>query len=308
MNLDRVALPINQEQRPHPLYRYALVTDSKEGLILVDVNTFTDNDPRNNYIRRAVTFNPGKKLDGAVMVKNVGDYAFVLSEKTGLHAIDLSDPLKPKLVWSSRPAHLHSARAFTVQFRYLFVLETSGMKVYDITNPADPQIVPDAFVPLRDARGIVVFRTWALVAAGKEGLAIVDVENPEKPGAPVMFNAGGALNDATGVTVGSTYASSFAYVADGRNGLRIVRLVEPPDTPGHLGFSPGLTPALIATYPTSGKAVAVSEGQLRDRSVDESGNQIVVGNRLGSRPFNRQEMDSLIFLNGQLLKVDNSTE
>jgi len=308
MNLDRKALPMNQEQTPHPLYRYALVTDSKEGLILTDVNTFTNGNPRDNYVTRAVTFNPGHKLDGAVMVKNSGTMAYVLSEKTGLHAVDLNDPLKPKLVWSSRAAHLPSPRAFDIQFRYIFVLIKGGMKVYDITKPGEPQLVPDAFVQMKDPRGIVVFRTWALIAAGSDGLIVVDVQNPEKPGEATAYNADGKINDATGVTVGSTYASTFAYVADGKNGLRIVRIIEPPDTPGHLGFSPFLTPSLIATYRTHGSAVAVSPGQPRDRSVDESGNQIAIGNRLGSRPFNRQEMDTLLFSNGQLLTVDNGTE
>ncbi len=308
MDLDRSVPAVNQEQRPHPLYRYALVTDSKEGLILVDVNTFTDRDPSNNFIKRAVTFNPGRKLDGAVMVKNAGNYAYVVSEKTGLHAVDLSDPTKPNLVWSSRPAHLRSPRALAIQFRYLFVLDRPGLKVFDITNPAEPKLVPEAFTPLRDPRGLVIYRTWALIAAGEEGLVIVDVENPEKPGPPEAFNAGGVLNDARGITVGSTYASTFAYIADGKNGFRIVRLIEPPDTPGHQGFSPFLTPALIASFPTRGTAVAVSDGQIRDRAVDESGNQIFVANRLGSRPFNRQEMDRLVFFNGQLLRVSNSLE
>ncbi|MBI3448574.1 MAG: hypothetical protein HY049_06640 [Acidobacteria bacterium] len=306
MNLDRKSAPANQEQRPHPLFRYALVTDATEGLILADVNTFTDGDPANNYVRRAVTFNPGRKLDGAMMVKTAGNIAYVVSAKTGLHAVDLSDPLKPKIAWSSRPAHLHSAKAIAIQFRYLFVLEASGVKVYDITNPIEPQLVPEGFIPVKDARGIVIFRTWAIIAAGAQGIALVDVENPEKPGPPTFFDASGVMDDATAVTVGSTYASTFAYVGDGKNGLRVVRLIEPPDTPGHLGFSPVPTPALIATLPTRGTVVAVSEGQPRDRSVDESGNQIAVGNRLGSRPFNRHEMDSILFSNGQLLKVDDN--
>ena len=63
----------NGEQPLHPLYRYALVTDSEEGLILVDVDTLTDGDPENNRLSRGVTFNPEGKLAGARMVKNLGD-------------------------------------------------------------------------------------------------------------------------------------------------------------------------------------------------------------------------------------------
>ena len=44
----------NQEQRFHPIYNYAVVTDSEEGLFLVNVNTMADGEPRNNFLRRAV--------------------------------------------------------------------------------------------------------------------------------------------------------------------------------------------------------------------------------------------------------------
>src|SRR3546814_1570839 len=50
----------NQEQPFHPIYNYAVVTDADEGLILVDVNTFADGEPRNNNIKRAVTWNEGR--------------------------------------------------------------------------------------------------------------------------------------------------------------------------------------------------------------------------------------------------------
>ncbi len=39
----------NQEQPFHPIYHYAFITDAEEGLILVDIDTLTDRDPRNNY-------------------------------------------------------------------------------------------------------------------------------------------------------------------------------------------------------------------------------------------------------------------
>ena len=93
-------------------------------------------------------------------------------------------------------------------------------------------------VTIAEARDVYVARTYAYVAAGKQGLAIVDVEHPEHPGAPKFFNAGGALNDAYAVTVGMTNASAFAYVADGKNGLRVLQLMSPDRTQGLWGFSP----------------------------------------------------------------------
>ena len=48
----------NQEQRMHEIYRYAFFTDKAEGLIGVNVDTLADRVPKNNFFRRAVTFNP----------------------------------------------------------------------------------------------------------------------------------------------------------------------------------------------------------------------------------------------------------
>jgi hypothetical protein len=83
-------------------------------------------------------------------------------------------------------------------------------------------------------------------------------------------------------------------------------LFAPNDQPNYLGFSPKPTPKLIATYHTSGPALAVSKGIDRDRAVDEDGNQIAVFNRRGSRPFNREEAERLYLKNGRLFTVTNA--
>jgi len=146
-------------------------------------------------------------------------------------------------------------------------------------------------VRLRNPGRLYVARTYAYVANGPQGLAIVDVENPERPRLDQMFDAGGLLNDTRAVQVGSVNASQFALVADGRNGLRVVQLISPDTVAGAQGFSPRPNPRLIATYPTHGEAIAVSRGLERDRVVDETGGQTVVFGRRGSRPFHLNEME-----------------
>jgi hypothetical protein len=73
-----------------------------------------------------------------------------------------------------------------------------------------------------------------------------------------------------------------------------------------LGFSPKPSPKLIATKRTHGPALAVSKGIDRDRAVDESGNQIAVFNRRGSRPFNKQEAERMYLRNGKLYTVTDT--
>ena len=82
-----------------------------------------------------------------------------------------------------------------------------------------------------------------------------------------------------------------------------------PDNPGLYGFSPKPTPELIAWAKTPSPAIALSKGLDRDRGVDESGGQIAVFGRVGSRPFTRSEMEKL-FLNskGQVYKVRDEVD
>jgi hypothetical protein len=144
-------------------------------------------------------------------------------------------------------------------------------------------------VDLADARGLYVARTYAYVAAGREGLAIVDVERPAHPRLLAKFTADGRLDDASDVIVGSTNASLFAYVADGRNGLKVLQLTSPEIQPKFYGFSPEPRPRLIAWRGTASPARALAKGLDRDRAVDETGHQIAVFGRLGSRPFTLEE-------------------
>ncbi len=300
-------LPENQEQRMHEIYRYAFVTDRVEGLIVVNVDTLADRDPKNNFLRRAVTFNPDGILDGAVNLTLAGNYAYILCDR-GMVIVSLDDPLEPKVITELGAPFLVNPKAIDIQFRYAFVLDEQGFKVVNITFPERPQAVDGATIPLDKAHDVYVARTYAYVAAGKQGLVIIDIKNPEAPKAYQTYNADGKLNDAHGVKVGTTNASLFAYVADGHNGLRVVQLTSPETTPGYDGFSPPLMPQLIATYHTHGEALAVSKGLDRDRAVDESGNQVSIFGRLGSRPFRLEEMQRLYLREGKVYKVADEAE
>ena len=279
----------NLEQPFHPIYNYAVITDRSEGLILADVNTFADGDLSNNFIERAVTWNPDGILDGARHVTLGGYFAYVIADR-GLVVVNLDDPLGPRAVAT---VPLVDARAAALQFRYLFVTDSEGFKVIDVTDPAVPSVIDDALVPMRDARRIYVARTYAYVAAGAQGLAIVDVWKAERPELLQFFDAGGRIKDTRDVVVGTTNASLFAYLADGAGGLKVLQLTSPDSQQNFYGFSPEPRPELIASYPTQSPAIALSKGLDRDRGVDETGGQIAVFGRKGSRPLTLEEMRKL---------------
>jgi hypothetical protein len=300
--------PENEEQSIHPLYSYLYVADKYEGLVVIGdpdpkskrpgVSTLLDGNPQNNFLKRALAFNPDGILNGARRITIAGTYAYMLCDQ-GLVVVDLDNPLQPKIAAKIGAPELQEPQGIAIQFRYAFVVDRDGLKVLDVSDLARPRIVSNAALPLQDAHNIYVARTYAYVAAGKQGIAIVDVEQPEQPKLAQMFTADGALNDVRDIKIGMVDASAFAFVADGQNGLRVLQILSPEDSKNSYGFSPRPTPKLIATYRTAAPALAISKGIDRDRAVDESGNQIAVFGRRGARPFTREEAARLYLRNGQ---------
>jgi hypothetical protein len=193
-----------------------------------------------------------------------------------------------------------------VQFRYAFVCDEEGVKVIDVTNPAAARPVEGekAVVPIKEAHNLYLVRTYAYVAAGKDGLVIIDIERPEEPKFVEAYNSKGKIVDARDVKVGMTNVSLFAYVADGEGrALHVIQLTSPEKTPGNYGFSPKPKPELIATKALLGPALAISEGTDRDRAVDENGHQLAVFGRRGARPLNGAEMQRMYMKDGKLYTV-----
>jgi hypothetical protein len=299
----RTQLPENEEQPIHLLYGFLYVADRQEGLIVVGnpdlkakspgVGTLLDGNPANNFLKRALAFNPHGALTGARRITIAGTFAYVLTDRA-LVVVNLDNPLDPKITATIAAPVLYDPRAIAIQFRYAFVVDRDGLKVLDVTNLAQPTPVLNAQVLLQDARNIYIARTYAYVSAGKQGVAIVDIEQPVHPKLDQVFSADGKINDVNDVKIGMVAASAFAFVADGRNGMRVLQIVSPWDDPAHFsGFSPRPTPKLIATARTRGPALAISKGIDRDRAVDESGNQLAVFGRRGARPLSLVESQRL---------------
>ncbi|HEX7036222.1 MAG TPA: hypothetical protein VF210_10630 [Pseudomonadales bacterium] len=294
----------NAEQPMHPIYSYVFVTDADEGLIVVNVDTLADGEPRNNRLERAVTWNPDGVLSGARYITMGGYYAYVLTDDA-LVVVNLDDPLAPRL---AAELPLDDPRGAALQFRYLFVTDAEGLKAVDVTHPDRPRLVPDNVVRIANAQRVFVARTYAYVAGGAEGLVIADVGRPEAMQLYQRFDAGGRIRDAYDVAVATTNASLFAYVADGSGGLKVVQLTSPELQPKFYGFSPAPNPRLIAWYPTGKPALALSRALERDRGVDETGGQVAVFGRKGARPLTITEMRRLYLHEDEPWFVRNDEE
>jgi len=286
-NTGKLMRETNLEQPFHPLYEYVYITDAIEGLILVDTDTLADRDPRNNNLERALTWNQGGILNGAKHMVFGGRYAYVVTD-VGVVVLNLDEPLKPRL---EARIELNGAHSVALQFRYLFVTDEDGLKVIDVTRPDSPKLVPENTIALDSAKRMHLARTYAYVAAGEEGLVIVDIKNPEAM--QIYERISNGLTDVQDVVIASTNASLFGYVADGAGGLKVLQLTAPDTQPNFYGFSPQPKPQVIASYRTRSPALALSRGLERDRGVDETGGQVAVFGRIGSRPLNEEEMKRL---------------
>jgi hypothetical protein len=287
----------NKEQPIHPLFGYLYIADKYEGLILTGAATTIDGNPVNNFLKREVCFNPDGILYGANHVQIVGHYAYVTCA-AGLVVIDINDPKKPNITSIIGEKHLKGARMSAAQFRYVYVCDEEGVKVLDATDLAKP--APKAVLRVPEAHSIYLARTYAYVAAGSRGLVILDITKAEEPKVDQVYTAGGHICDAHDVKLGITYNSLFAYIADGKNGMRVVQLFS-PETPGFEGFAPRPTPRLVATFrpPHGGHILNIARGLDRDRAVDESGNQIGVFGRVGARPLNEAEQRKMYLRDGK---------
>jgi hypothetical protein len=292
----RTHLPENEEQPINPIYGFVYVTDREEGLVICGVGTLVDGDPDNNFLdhERVIRFNPEHNLDGAIHGYMAGTNLYIVC-KRGLVVVDIHDPLHPKI---TNGLALTGARAIAAQFRYAFVSDNDGVKVVELES-----LKVVATVQLAHAGRLYAARTYLYVPNGQDGLAIVDITNPEKPKIDQVF----PLEDARAVQIGSVNASEFALVANGKHGLAVLQLISPDTVPGHMGFSPRPNPKLIASYPIhGGEAVAVSRGLDRDRAVDETGDQTVVFGRRGSRPLHLDEMQKFYrHADGELYRVND---
>ena len=95
--------------------------------------------------------------------------------------VDLDDPLHPRHV-ATMP--LTDARASALQFRYLWVTDAEGLKLFDVTHldRAGAGAVGDRAASPTPAASISPAPT-PMSRPRAQGLAIVNVTNPERPGA-----------------------------------------------------------------------------------------------------------------------------
>ncbi len=189
-----------------------------------------------------------------------GALAFVGGSGSGLHVVDISDPSMPLLSGSYLPPDWSFSDVAAIPgFGLVATWAEGGVRVVDATEPAEPTEIARVATPGYSLDAAFSDGVLA-IAAGRRGLRLVDVSDPETPVDLVMLELVGGVQDvdAIGETVfavgsrltivdvhdpaepivvgeaptvmrgkGIKVIGDFAYIADEDFGLRIFDVAIP---------------------------------------------------------------------------------
>jgi hypothetical protein len=179
-----------------------------------------------------------KTPKGMTDIEVVGQHAFV-AHSGGFSIYDIACPWRPRLLsdvksprgYDGQPEHI---RALTIAESYAILGSLPGICfLYDISNPAAPVLVPDAFTSVNAKGGtgmleyFVRHGDWLLVGGGY-GVQLIDIHDPK---APVLLS-----NLYSGQSTSAAIAGSIAFVATQTCGVDIYDVADPssPTTIGKL--------------------------------------------------------------------------
>ena len=164
--------------------------------------------------------------ESAYAVAVEGNYAY-LGVGPRLEVIDISNPTNPSRIGQSEPLPRMIYDVFIVGSTAYVANESSGLYIFDISDPTNPQIADSVDTPGFAVR-VFVQGDLAYVADGNS-LQIVDLS------ATSLIGSIQTSGDVCDVYV----AGSHAYVADGNSGLIVIDVANPahPDVVGF--YDPG---------------------------------------------------------------------
>jgi hypothetical protein len=154
---------------------------------------------------------------GAQDVSVIGNYAYV-TDGTGLHVVDISDPANPGVMGSC----LGSGYAYSsaISGCYAFVAaSTAGLQVVDISDPTNPTLAASYVTP-GSAYDVAISGDYAYVADYTSGIYVIDISDPTLP-APA-----GSLGT-SGAALGVAISGDYAFIADHATGLAVIDISDP---------------------------------------------------------------------------------
>jgi uncharacterized protein (TIGR03437 family) len=166
-----------------------------------------------------------------------GTVAYVATGGSGLHLLNVSDPIHPAEIGSLQ-VRGYAEGVAVLGTTVCLADGPYGLRVIDVSNPAAPAEIGSAFTR-NYAFKVAMDGQYAYVAAAGAGLLIVDLTNPAKPSEVATLAT-------PGYAYGLAVSGNTVYVAGGWGGLLTVDVTTKA------------TPLLLGQYQTGGWAKAVS--------------------------------------------------
>jgi len=174
------------------------------------------------------------------VVSGEGFYAYVADGDKGLRIINYNNFATPKVSEVGALDTPGNAVAVARHRRvsdldhippiismYALVADGStGLHIYDVSNPANPLEVDGYDPTIGSVRNIAIAGNYAYLAAEDAGMRIINIS-----GSLIETGFYDTPDYASDVAV----AGNYAYVADGSNGLRIINITD-PGNPAEVGF------------------------------------------------------------------------
>jgi len=210
---------------------YAYIADGTDGLWIADISdiynpVLVSNCDTPGYPSDGVNENYGN-AKGIALSDN---YAYIANRQSGMHIIDISNPLSPFILNVSYdsdgglPSDINSSSGVVLSsdYSYAYVADKTSMLVLHISGPDQPELT-GKWDSSEYAGKLVVDDNYAYVADGNDGLQIIDITNPASPGEV------GACNTyyARGIDLLTIDSSTYACIADSDEGLKIIDITTP---------------------------------------------------------------------------------
>jgi hypothetical protein len=159
----------------------------------------------------------GSNLIGASSqnVKVHGGYAYVGDDGSGLTIVDVHDPFNPVQVSALDLAGAEDDVFVAGGYAYVGTLGgVNDFHIVDVRDPTDPRAMSG--MNIGNIFGLSISGSIAYAAMGTDGIAIIDISDPENPHLLRTVDPGGTLNDvyASGPFLYASNASPAMHVYD----------------------------------------------------------------------------------------------
>lgn len=193
--------------------KYAYLAHVEDGMLVVDLSDIANPTLIGQY----------DTPDLAYDVSVSGNYAYVADLMGGLRVADVSDPGNPTEVGVLDSVNVYKVAvsgSYAYIVNYLDPNDPYWVSVVDISNPANPVLKGSIQMP-GTVWELTPFGNYVFVAAGDDGIRVVDVSNPDAPAEVAVFTAPSVLD----ITIQGHYA--YFAAADWQGGFGILDISDP---------------------------------------------------------------------------------